>query len=113
MAPHHFVTTLLATTLANAGGYTASVVPTRVTLAQNEGFVIEGAFGNPAGCAKGNAIFVRTDHPQYKVLYATAVGAVFAKQRIYAFINNCASSIWYGSSLNALDVGGAFATDAP
>ncbi|MCW8878013.1 MAG: hypothetical protein OQK51_13255 [Kangiellaceae bacterium] len=50
--------------------------------------MIWGVFGNPAGCTKDNAVWVKGEHPQYDKLYSTALAAFMAgKKFVFTFIH--------------------------
>lgn len=80
---------------AYAGNFSTPAVPTKVDLIRDEGFVVSGEFGNPAGCSNSNNLFIRSSHPQYKMLYSMAVSALVSKQKLYAYAHDCAPILWY------------------
>jgi hypothetical protein len=57
--------------------------------------MVYGAFGNPGGCSLGDKFFVKSDHAQYKALYAMAMTAFVAKQRLFAYVDSCQPVTWY------------------
>ncbi|MBL8339727.1 MAG: hypothetical protein JNM97_23375 [Rhodoferax sp.] len=78
-----------------AGGFTAPGVPTRVDIVRSEGFMVFGSFGNAAGCTVGNQVFVRSEHPQYKAMFAMVVTAYVAKQKVSFYSGDCEAVTWY------------------
>lgn len=95
---------LVATGPAVAGGYSAAAVPTKIEIVRSEGFMLTGEFGNPGGCTYGNLMFVKSDHPQYKQMYATALAAHMGKQKISAYVHSCEVVAWFsaGQTMNAV-----------
>jgi hypothetical protein len=85
-----FFALLIASTAA-----APAAVPTKVDLICAEGFVLSGSFGNPGGCTVGDQLFVRSDHPQYKQIYAAALAAQISKQKISAYVHSCGPVAWY------------------
>jgi hypothetical protein len=87
---------LLLCVVGNAQAqYTAPAVPTKVEVVRAEGFMISGAFGNAAGCSYSNTLFVRSDHSQYKQIYAAALLAFATKQKISGYAGACEPVSWF------------------
>jgi hypothetical protein len=79
-----------------AGGATNAAVPTQIdTTAIGGGFMVYGAFGNPAGCTQSDNFFVKDTHPQFKMIYAMVITAIATGQRIYAYAHTCEPVLWY------------------
>lgn len=103
---------MLASASAYAGGFSVAAVPTKVDIIRGEGIVIAGEFGNPGGCSNANFLFVRSDHPDYKQIYAAALAALVSKQKIYGYVHYCVPVLWYSvptSTYNAIDANGSLA----
>ena len=49
--------------------------------------MLAGDFGNAGGCVNSNYLFIESDHPQYKQMYAAALGALLGKQKITAYVH--------------------------
>ena len=86
---------LFACAAAHAGGFSLSAVPTKIDLVRAEGFMVYGEFGNPAGCSGGNAMFIRANNPDYKLMYAAALAALTSKQKLYGYVHKCEPLSWY------------------
>ncbi len=103
----------LCTSSVFAGGFTTPAVPASLDVLGSGGFMLAGAFGNPAGCLNSpNTLFVHPDHPQYKFLYALALTAVVNKQKIIGYVHTCVSVPWYRAApdtFNAVTAGGTLA----
>lgn len=89
---------LLPSMAAYAGGQSAAAIPTRIEVVRSEGFMLSGEFGNAGGCSVGNYLFVKSDHPQYKQIYATALSAHLAKQKVTAYVHSCESVVWFSAA---------------
>ncbi len=89
---------------AFAGGYSASAVPTKIDVVRSEGFMIYGEFSNPGGCTFANQLFVKSDHPQYKQIYAAALAAYVGKQKISAYVHGCETVLWYSAAPNTFGI---------
>lgn len=87
----------LTSTSAMAGGFSnaAVLIGIDVVLAGTSGFMLYGDFGNAAGCANGNSIFVKATHPQYAALYAMALTAFTSGSKIIAYAGGCEPVGWY------------------
>ncbi|WP_124539691.1 hypothetical protein [Piscinibacter terrae] len=88
----------LAGMSAMAAGYSLPAVPTRVDVIRGDGFMVHGEYGNSGGCTDAGRFFVRSDHPQYKQLYAMAMGAYVGKLKLIAYVDACQVVTWYSSS---------------
>jgi hypothetical protein len=86
---------LLACAQCYAGGWTNTAVVTRVDLVRNEGIMVWGSFGNPAGCSTGDAFFVGTNHVQYNQVYALIMLAFATGRPISAYAHECDPATWY------------------
>lgn len=95
---------LVAVNAVSAAGYTSAAAPTRVDVVRAEGFMIYGAFGNPGTCTFADYLFVRSDHPQYKQMYAAALIAMASKQKILAYVPVCQPVTWYSVAANTFNV---------
>ncbi|MCW8876192.1 MAG: hypothetical protein OQK04_04215 [Kangiellaceae bacterium] len=84
--------------LALAGGYSNWAIPTRIDIERDGGFMIYGAFGNPAGCNEPNRIYVQKAHPQYAEIYSTALAAFSAGKKLQAYVHQCTAVGWYSGS---------------
>lgn len=89
---------------AVAGGTSALGVPTKIEIVRSEGFLIVGEFGNPGGCTFGNQLFVKSDHPQYKQIYAAAMSAYLSKAKVSAYVHGCEPVVWYSAAPNTFNV---------
>lgn len=87
---------MLYSTFAISGGRTSPAVPTKIdTIGVHNGFMIWGAFGNPAVCTEANAIWVKGEHPQYDKIYSTVLAAFMAGKNISAYAHSCETVGWY------------------
>lgn len=101
---------LMAACSAHAGDYTTPSVIFRINIVRNDGFMIDGAFGNPGRCTNGDQLFVRVDHPQYRLIYDTVLAAYLNGKQVFAYVLNCQDVAWYalpGSTFNVLDATGS------
>lgn len=90
--------------------YANLAMPFSINLVRNEGFMIHGAFGNPAGCTNSDLIFVRADHPNYRLIFDLVMAAKREGQRLLVYITTCQSVPWYaspGSTFNVLEPSGS------
>ena len=78
-----------------AGGYTAWGVPTRIDVVRNEGVMVYGPFGNPAGCTVTDQFFVAYSSTQYAQIYAALLTAIAAGKQIQVYAGSCAPATWY------------------
>ncbi|BCL70152.1 hypothetical protein VNTUMSATTG_20890 [Vibrio nigripulchritudo] len=91
--------------IAMSGGRTTAAVPTKIdTTGAHTGFMIWGAFGNPAGCTKTNAVWVKGEHPQYNKLYSTALAAFMAGKKIRIYVHSCETVGWYVTTDHTFNV---------
>lgn len=93
-----------------SNGWSQWAVPTRIDVVYGAGFMIFGDFGNAGGCSDAGHLFVRSDHPQYKQIYAAALAAFAGKYRISAYIQVCDAMNWYSApsyTYNIVDPGTA------
>jgi hypothetical protein len=84
--------------ICQAGDFSISAVPTRIDTTAYGGFMVYGAFGNPAGCTRSDTFFVKDTHPQFKMIYAMVMTAIATNQRIYAYAHTCEPVLWYDYS---------------
>jgi hypothetical protein len=89
------VVTGLSSGVLASGGFTTAAIPTKIDIIGSSGFVMFGAFSNPGGCSVANVLFVRSEHPQYRALYATALAAYTSKQKVSAYVHACEPIPWY------------------
>lgn len=97
---------LMAAFGAHAGDYTTASIPFRINIIRNEGFMIDGAFGNPGRCTYGDQLFVRINHPQYRLIYDTVLSAYIHAKPIVAYVLSCQDVAWYalpGNTFNVVD----------
>jgi len=87
-----------------AGGHSAFGVPTKVDVVRSEGFMVVGEFGNPGGCTFANQMFIKSDHPQYKQIYATALAAYLTKSKLSAYVHGCEAVPWYSVASNTFNI---------
>jgi len=81
--------------LASAGAWTSSGVPTGVDVVRNEGLMVWGNFGNPNGCTVSNAFLVPMSHPQYKEIYAALLFSMASGRPVSGYASVCAPAAWY------------------
>ena len=94
-----FLFLLLFSSVAISGGRTTPAVPTKIdTVGVHSGFMIWGAFGNPAGCTKPDAIWVKGEHSQYDKIYSTALAAFMAGKKVNAYAHSCEPVGWYSTA---------------
>ncbi len=94
----------LTSAVAFAGGHAVAAVPTKIDLVRGEGFMLAGAFGNAGGCVVSNHLFVKGDHPQYKLMYAAALAAYAGKQKITAYVHGCEPVLWYSEAVTTYNI---------
>jgi len=87
-----------------AAGWTVAAVPTQIDIERSGGFMVYGAFGNPGGCAIGDQFYVKSDHTQYKEIYAAALAAFTAGYKLRAYIHSCEAVTWYTVAPNAYNI---------
>lgn len=85
---------LFSTASAFAGDWSAPAVPTRIEHVPGTGIIVLGNFGNPSGCAMANSLVIPSNHPEYKMLYATAMSALLGKQKLYGYADKCTAVPW-------------------
>jgi hypothetical protein len=91
-----------------SGGRTNTAVPTKIdTVGVHHGFMIWGDFGNPSGCTKENAVWVKGSHPQYDKLYSTALAAFMAGKKLAIYSHSCETVGWYVTPENTFNVLGS------
>jgi hypothetical protein len=95
---------LVAGNSAFGAGYSAAAVPTRIDVVRSEGFMIDGAFSNPGACTFADRLFVKSDHPQYKQIYAAALAAFATKRKISAYVHGCETLGWYSGPQNTFNI---------
>jgi hypothetical protein len=105
---------VLAAGWTNGGGPTPAVPAAQITkidFARNDGLMVFGAFGNPGTCLYADAIWIRKDHPNFKMIHTTLLAAQLSGKRIYTYIFTCESVLWYSTTLtfNLLSVDGSIA----
>lgn len=93
-----------ASTQTFAGGWSEWAVPTKIDVERGGGFMIYGSFGNAGGCVSVDKLYVKIDHPQYKVIYATALAAFSGKSRIQAYVHSCESVGWYAAAETTFNI---------
>jgi len=84
--------------LFGAAGYSEWAKPTSINLTGASGFRVLGNFGNPFPCGQSNAIFVNSDHPQYREIYSTVLAAQLSQKEIRFYISSCEVVSWLSSS---------------
>lgn len=84
------------------GGWSTGGIPSRLEVVRDQGFYVEGAFGNPAGCTVSNTLFVSTTHPQYAQLYSAALAAFMGGKKIAFYSHECVSFGWFGGTHNTV-----------
>ena len=89
---------------ASAAGYSNAAIPTQIDVERGEGFAIYGDFGNPGGCTNVNVLFVRSNSPHYKEMYAAALSAFTGRFRLQAYVVNCQTITWYTVAPNTLNI---------
>ena len=90
---------LLYSSVAISGGRATPATPTKIdTVGVHNGFMIWGAFGNPAGCTQANAIWVKGAHPQYDKIYSTVLAAFMAGKKINVYAHSCEPVGWYSTT---------------
>lgn len=90
--------------------YTNAAIPLRTNIVRNDGFMIDGGFGNPAECTVSDQLFVRADHPQYRLIYDTVLAAAINNRRIFAYVLRCQDVTWYalpGTTFNVIEPTGS------
>lgn len=95
---------LLPVCPAMAGGWSAAGIPTQVDVERSGGFMIYGSFGNAGGCVVADRLYVKSDHPQYKQMYAAALTAFAGKYRITAYVDGCESVTWYSAASTTFNI---------
>jgi hypothetical protein len=78
-----------------SAAWSAPGVPTTVDIVRGEGFMIYGSFGNGAGCSIGDQIFVQSDSPAYKEIFAAVLLAQSQGRAISLWIHSCVPRGWY------------------
>lgn len=73
---------------AEAGGWSNSAVPTKITTT-NEGIFIQGAFGNPMSCGSDIGVFVNDNTRQYEFVKAAALTALMGQKKMQFWIYTC------------------------
>lgn len=91
---------IAVTSTSHATGWTSQAVPTSIENMRNNGFVINGTFGNANSCQRTNAIFVPKEHPQYELMYSMATSALMGGKELKAYIHACTLVGWYSQTLN-------------
>ena len=86
---------LIFSSLASAGAWTTSGVPTGVDVVRSEGLMVWGSFGNPNGCTASNAFMVPISHPQYKEIYAALLFSMATGKPVIGYASVCAPATWY------------------
>ena len=105
------ISIVLFSNIAFAGGWTTydsnngNVEFVEVVRAQ--GFMVQGTFGNPAGCTVSNQLWIPIEHPQYDHLYSMALAAFMSGKKIQAYAHNCTEIGWHGGSYNTLSGAGS------
>jgi hypothetical protein len=84
-----------------AEGYTAWATPTEVELV-NDGLLIRGTFGNPAGCGESDMVFVRLTGEKLANRLSMAITAMATGMKIRMYIATCdvAVTAHYSTSIN-------------
>jgi hypothetical protein len=93
------IASIAVSSVASAGGQTNSALITKIELIRGDGMVLFGAFGNPssfnAACTSGDLIFVKKDHPDFKMIHTMATAAQLSGKRVYAYTHVCDYLTWY------------------
>ncbi|MEO9601263.1 hypothetical protein [Parasphingorhabdus sp.] len=99
----------IPSTASAAGGWTNDVIPTKVEIVRNQGFLIFGAFGNLGStpCATGDPVWVANTHSEYTELLSSALTAVAGQLKLRIYAHNCATVSWHGTDYNQLTSSGA------
>lgn len=101
---------LLLTVIASAaaaGGWTNNGVLENVEVVRSQGFMMKGALGDAADCGSDGYLWVPIDHPQYDLLYSTALAAFMGAKKIHAYAHTCTEIGWHGGSFSTLSGAGA------
>ncbi len=96
----------------HAGGYSSRATPTAIEIDRDNGIMVFGEFGNPAGCTHSNRFYVAKTHPQYDKVYAMLLAAYAAKKKIGFYGHDCIPVLWYTNNsvtYNQLLGGGSIA----
>jgi hypothetical protein len=99
---------LLFSVPAFAGGWSNGAVPTKIDVQGDGGFMIYGAFGNAGGCVITNQLYIKSNHSQYKQIYAAALAAFAGQYNVSAYVHVCESIGWYAvpsTTFNIVDAG--------
>jgi hypothetical protein len=102
-----YISLLLFASVANAGGWTATVRVSNIEVIRDAGFQIGGEFGNPSFCSRPNFVFVSINHPQYAELLSTAMAAFTNGKRLKIYSHQCTDYGWHSGTFNELTVDGA------
>jgi hypothetical protein len=89
---------MLASTTCYAGAYTAWAAPTQIDVVTNQGIMVYGAFGNPAGCTVSNQFFVYFSNTQYKEMYTQILAALTTGKQISVYVTECDPVSWYSAA---------------
>lgn len=84
--------------VVHAGGWTNWATPTEVDVVREDGLMVYGAFGNPAGCTVANQFLVAWGTAQYSQIYAALLTALTAGRQIQVYAGSCAPAAWYSVS---------------
>lgn len=82
----------------HAGGYSSKATPTGIEIDRDNGIMVFGAFGNPAGCTQSDRFYVAKAHPQYDKVYAMLLAAYAAKKKIGFYGHDCIPVLWYSNN---------------
>lgn len=88
-------------------GWTTSAPPENIEIVRGQGFIVSGGFDDPASCGRADKLFVAIDHPQYELLYSTALSALAAGHKLQAYSHSCTYIGWHGGDYNTLGPAGA------
>jgi len=93
-----FVLLALAAPVHAAAGWTEKVVPTRVKIVQNAGFMVYESFGasGPTTCNRSDAILIAKSHLEYTELLSTALTAIAGQVKFLVYVHRCTMVGWYG-----------------
>jgi hypothetical protein len=78
-----------------AGAWSNWAMPTRLDVVRQDGIMVYGAFGNPAGCTVPNQFFLAYGTAQYSQIYATLLMAFSTGKQVQVYAGSCAPAPWY------------------
>ena len=86
----------------NAAGWTNTALVEHIEVIRNDGFQINGVFGNPSECTTSDSVFVSITHPQYDQLLSVAMAAFMSGKKLKIYSHQCINYGWHGGTYNEL-----------